>query len=124
MNARTLRPLYAKTELTAVQLISLHLCLHRPHEDGRSTDVHFAPYIDVLPREFDSHPLTWLVNRTLSSGGPGNVLEYDLLSMLPPSVDVALKQIEARFEDDWKAVETHVQSVWKLLVPMMYPVEP
>ncbi|VDB82967.1 unnamed protein product [Peniophora sp. CBMAI 1063] len=105
LNARTLRPLYPKTELSAVQLISLHLCLHRPREDEESADALFGPYIDVLPRDFDSHPLTWSVQRRVLSDDNRDLVKYNLLDLLPPSVDAALRQIESRFWNDWKAVE-------------------
>ncbi|KZV64940.1 SET domain-containing protein [Peniophora sp. CONT] len=105
LNAHTLRPMYPNVELSAVQLISMHLCLHRPREEKDSTNALFGPYIDVLPREFESHPLTWSVKRKVQANDNRDLIEYNLLDMLPPSADAALRQIESRFWDDWKAVE-------------------
>ena len=76
MNSRTLQPLYlnlpiegfknanqrqASEEigpLNGTQLLTVHLALHRTEHARCSSDPTFGPYIDTLPQEFDSHPLT------------------------------------------------------------------
>lgn len=113
--------MYPETELSAVQLISLHLCLHRPQGDGESADALFGPYIDVLPREFDSHPLTWSVERRVLAKDNRDLVKYNLLDLLPPSADSALRQIEQRFWDDWKAVEGSSYLVRQSSIATRYP---
>lgn len=39
----------------------MHLFIWRPKADEDSADPFFGPYISMLPRDFSSHPLTWLV---------------------------------------------------------------
>ncbi|KAF9246536.1 hypothetical protein BU15DRAFT_85291 [Melanogaster broomeanus] len=81
--------------LTAVQFISMHLFLWRPKADEDSGDPHFGPYISILPRNFDSHPLTWLRGQIVTSH------HGTLLQGLPPSVLVALHQLHSRLWADW-----------------------
>lgn len=113
MNARTLGPHYSmwkssSSPLTATQLISLHLLLHRPLDDQESLDPLFGPYISILPREFDSHPLTWIVKQEFA--GTTKSLETKFLEYLPPSVMVALVKLATRFWADWKTICEHVVS--------------
>lgn len=101
INTRTLATHYPVTSsLTATQLISLHLLLHRPTGDGESLDPIFGPYISVLPRNFESHPVTWSVRREVGENG----VDTGLLDNLPPSANAALQRISQKFWDDWKAV--------------------
>jgi len=112
ININTLRRIYAPkfvSDLTAVQQISMHLLLHRPREDDDALDPAYGPFISTMPRDFDSHPLTWLVK---SKDFPETVIdrpEERLLKMLPPSPSRALNRLYKRFMDDWTAV-------YKLLV--------
>ncbi|KAA1471189.1 SET domain-containing protein [Dentipellis sp. KUC8613] len=109
MNIVTLSPRYPSSArapiLTATQLISLHLLLSRPSEGDESPDPIFRPYISVLPQEFDSHPLTWLVKRRLEGSSPA---ENSLLSFLPPSACSMLFRIETRFLEDWRIVREYI----------------
>ncbi|KAH0830552.1 hypothetical protein J3R83DRAFT_2006 [Lanmaoa asiatica] len=111
MNKMTLKWLYppnirvVKT-LTAVQLISMHLFIWRPRADNDSADPSFGPYISVLPRDFGSHPLTWLF---LSKLDKADDLQISLLNSLPPSVSAALHRLHTRFWDDWCKVRTFLQ---------------
>ena len=103
INVQTLAPHYpSPSSLTAVQLISLHLLLHRPTHDSQSLDPLFGPYISVLPRGFASHPLTWLVEGQRQGAG------IILLECLPPSATTALRQVFCKFRDDWKAVRQYM----------------
>jgi len=70
MNVLTLKSHYPDAnDLTAVQKITMHLFLHQPSDGGDSQDPLFGPYISVLPRDFDSHPLSWLIRTTSAVGG-------------------------------------------------------
>ncbi|KAG2349924.1 SET domain-containing protein [Suillus weaverae] len=107
MNIRTLKSLYPTsrpTPLTAVQMISLHLYINRPHGGEDSPDPHYGPYISTLPREFDSHPLTWIVRSKsgMESGGA------PLLGYLPPSVHASLVKLHDRFCQDWAAIRAYL----------------
>ncbi|KAG6376134.1 hypothetical protein JVT61DRAFT_2108 [Boletus reticuloceps] len=108
MNKMTLRRLYppdirVDKALSAVQLISMHLFIWRPKADEDSADPFFGPYISTLPRDFGSHPLTWLVLSKLDNAddSPG----ISLLDNLPPSVLAALHRLHTRFWDDWCKVQ-------------------
>ncbi|KAF8077965.1 hypothetical protein FPV67DRAFT_23223 [Lyophyllum atratum] len=105
LNISTLSPLYprARRFLTATQLISLHLFLYRPTGSQESSDPLFGPYISTLPREFDSHPLTWLC-----LPHKGNQCSR-LLSSLPPSVMSSLHKLADRFHADWRTVQRYLQ---------------
>src|SRR6266852_1847046 len=91
--------------LTATQLISLHLLLHKPAPGCESDDPHFGPYISILPRDFGGHPLTWVVHRTLGAESRG---EHTLLRLLPPSVLFDLLLLKGRFWKDWEAVRQYL----------------
>jgi hypothetical protein len=104
MNVKTLAPHYPSlSDLTATQLISLHLLLHRPIRDGESLDPFFGPYISVLPRDFDSHPVTWLVEE-----GRRDYVGTEFLESLPPSAMLALRKVCRKFWDDWSAVRSYM----------------
>lgn len=113
MNKMTLRRLYPPNTrvvkaLTAVQLISMHLFIWRPQADEDSGDPFFGPYISILPRNFDSHPLTWFV--LAEKLNKADDLQISLLNSLPPSVLVALRRLHTRFWDDWRKVQTFLVS--------------
>jgi len=110
VNAKTLAPLHpGGKRLSAHQLISLHLYSHRPLDENtkESTDNPFGPFISILPREFDSHPLTWLVHKNM---GDNNELESTLLASLPRSTRSVLNALEERFERDSDAVSKYLVS--------------
>ncbi|TFY72697.1 hypothetical protein EVG20_g295 [Dentipellis fragilis] len=120
MNIVTLSPRYPSDArapiLTATQLISLHLLLSRPSGGSESPDTVFRPYISVLPQEFDSHPLTWLVKRRLKRSSPA---EDNLLSSLPPSAYSMLSRVEHRFLEDWRVVRNYIL-VFRQELPIKY----
>lgn len=112
LNSRTLRSIYPdvnlegyerkskdKLVLNGTQLLSIHLCLNRPHESGESEDVNFGPYITTLPREFNNHPLTWLVKKEQNLA---TTCETALLDVCPPGVLLELENVAKRFRKDWE----------------------
>ncbi|KAF8921324.1 hypothetical protein CPB85DRAFT_1270290 [Mucidula mucida] len=98
LNAKTLSPLYPRAGLSATQLISMHLTLHRP--SFGKPDPQFGPYISVLPADFSFHPLVWMVQK--------HCLEAELLQYLPPSVSRAMQKLSLRFDVDLKAVRRYL----------------
>ncbi|KAJ7582731.1 hypothetical protein C8J56DRAFT_792317 [Mycena floridula] len=96
MNIRTLSPHYPNAKLSAIQLISLHLALHRHNSDPL-----FGPYISILPTDFAFHPLTWLVNhQEHCSSHP----EEELLQQIPLGTRDALDHLVSRFLTDYNTV--------------------
>ena len=101
--------------LSAVQMISLHLLLHKPHEDGVSRDELFGPYISTMPRSFESHPCTWKLRAGLASNSGSTGVSYtdteaSLLEALPPSVKRSSSQLASRLRADWETVCQYVVS--------------
>ena len=94
--------------MNATQLISLHLAVHRPKPE--SDDPHFGPYINMLPSDYDSHPLTWLVREGQDKASHR---EHRLLSMLPPSIFEQLCGVCDRFRKDW---DVALQCIVSLIV--------
>ena len=107
VNVRTLAPLYPSSEnLSAHQLISLHLYLYKPPDATKeSADNVFGPFISILPREFDSHPLTWIIRKTMDEDSK---LESIFLGLLPRSTQSALNALEKRFQWDSNAVISYL----------------
>ena len=97
--------------LTATQIISMHIFLHRPSRlrggEYTSTDPAFGPYISILPVNFESHPLSWMISA-----------QQDLqdtnffLASLPPAAIRALKAMESRFWEDWKVVSQLIVNIY------------
>ncbi|KAL5511592.1 hypothetical protein ACEPAH_4809 [Sanghuangporus vaninii] len=112
LNSRTLSAMYRSIALegftstsssdrlviSGIQLLSIHLALHRPTGRSYSKDPHFGVYIDTFPRDFDSHPLTWIIKEKLSVADSH---ETKLLQSLPPSVRKELEEVAKRFWNDW-----------------------
>ena len=96
-----LYPQFRAKSISGVQLVSLHLLLHRPVGDADCQDKRFGPYISTLPREFSAHPLTWMVKRKLEVQ---DTLEGLLLGLLPPSTFRRLSALYDRFWTDWSAI--------------------
>ncbi|KAF7440484.1 hypothetical protein PC9H_000829 [Pleurotus ostreatus] len=107
LNWKTLSAHYpSPKDLNATCLISLHLLLHRPQGAKESSDPLFGPYISILPRDFDSHPLAWLARSKLASE---ETTEHYLLGALPRDVGEALNALWNRFVMDWKKVCQYVR---------------
>ena len=106
MNINTLSPLYppplhqSTPNLSATQMIALHLSINRPRVQLPSEDSLFGPYISILPRDFSFHPLSWILNR---SSGRTKYWEESLLSNLPRQALYDLEKIAGRFEEDYRA---------------------
>ncbi|CCL99118.1 uncharacterized protein FIBRA_01132 [Fibroporia radiculosa] len=109
INVKTLASVYTSPYslkgLTAVQQMSLHLLMHRPEGEHDSLDPVFGPYLSTLPRNFDSHPLTWIV-KLKRTGAKAS--EMSMLESLPPSVTQSLRKLQDLFYEDWKAVSGHL----------------
>ncbi|RPD66070.1 SET domain-containing protein [Lentinus tigrinus ALCF2SS1-7] len=104
MNKTTIAKLYPQLRerrLSGVQLVSMHIFLHKPPKEEESRDPVFGSYISTLPRDFSSHPLTWLVKRDIKEG---DAWERAALSVLPPSTVQKLSVLQERFLADWQAV--------------------
>jgi len=87
--------------------MSLHIFLHLPSEELESQDPLFGPYISILPRQFDAHPLTWVIKQR-NDQNP-EIIQNQLLEDLPPSVTTALENLENRFWADWKIIRKYVE---------------
>ncbi|KAJ3752470.1 SET domain-containing protein [Lentinula raphanica] len=107
MNIKTLSSHYgsAVKALSATQLISLHLLLHRPRPDEDSLEPLFGPYISTLPRNFDYHPLSWITKS----------INTELLELLPPSTKQALHDLSSKFQNDLATVSLFVRDHCQLL---------
>ncbi|KAI0748057.1 SET domain-containing protein [Daedaleopsis nitida] len=104
MNRATIIKLYPQLRgqaMSGVQLVSLHLFLHRPVDNADSQDPTFGPYISTLPRDFSAHPLTWMVKRKLNQY---DTWDEQILDLLPPSTSRKLSAIHDRFWADWRAI--------------------
>lgn len=119
MNIRTLVGLYpkARPKLTATQLMSLHLLIHRPKSPNDVLkDKVFGPYISTLPSDFDAHPLTWFLQpRDLLTEREELEVGHDLLEHIPKGVLGSLEQMAARFRSDWERVSRYLVSFSDLL---------
>ncbi|KAJ3896505.1 hypothetical protein GG344DRAFT_36468 [Lentinula edodes] len=100
LNRKTLSSYYgtAAKSLSAMQMISLHLLLHRPLPGRESLDPLFGPYISTLPQNFDYHPLSWTTKRNI---GPS-------VDILPPDASRALQDLSSKFRNDLAAVSLFV----------------
>ncbi|RXW24145.1 hypothetical protein EST38_g1708 [Candolleomyces aberdarensis] len=107
LNSITLAPHYQKAnpQLSSVQIISLHLLLHRPSAGKSSLDPLFGPYISVLPVNFDTHPLAWYWKRRRGADSPG----IWLLDQLTPFVKRDLERIANTFQADWERVRSYLR---------------
>ncbi|EJD44044.1 hypothetical protein AURDEDRAFT_166763 [Auricularia subglabra TFB-10046 SS5] len=110
LNLRTLWPLYPslyegktrlKHGLTGIQLLAIHLFAHPPP----SVDPHFGPYIDSLPTDFGSHPLTWRIRSEADQSA------LKLWESIPSSIQRAVDAVKTRFMDDWRVVEPIVSQL-------------
>ena len=108
MNHLTLEPHYPTTwpKLSGAQIVSMHLLLHRPTDaDSLSQDSLFGPFISVLPREMDSHPLTWLWKENMHGLGS---IETQLLDALPRTIMEHLNKMFGLFQSDWKRIQQYL----------------
>jgi hypothetical protein len=114
MNIRTLVGLYpkARPKLTATQIMSLHLLLHRPNSPSDpSKDAVFGPYISVLPSNFDAHPLTWFIRpRDPQTECESLEIGHDLLENTPKGVVNTLEGVAKRFHQDWERIRQYLVS--------------
>ncbi|PPQ81158.1 hypothetical protein CVT24_007942 [Panaeolus cyanescens] len=122
LNSLTLEPLYPQSQnLSCTQIITLHLSLNRP-VNHVSADVHFGPYISVLPENFDAHPFTWIWKAKHHSK-PGNDLELGLLKSLPPRITQKLEQMCTTCGKDKAAIEEYMVLFYCLLFELRQPLD-
>jgi hypothetical protein len=105
MSIKTLSSIYpplpgTAKSLTAIQMISLHLALHRPQGGLASSCTSFGPYISVLPSEFDCHLLTWIVRK--------NGYGERLLQCSPVHTQTLVRKVHDRFQQDLVAVKSYM----------------
>ncbi|KZS89930.1 SET domain-containing protein [Sistotremastrum niveocremeum HHB9708] len=101
LNYKTLRTAYPYLynrngeleDITATQLITLHLFLWRPNADKASMDELFGPYIDVLPSDFEWHPI-W------------QAAIEERRENVPPATRAALEKAVQKFRADWANILT------------------
>lgn len=114
INIHTLVGLYpkARPKLTATQIMSLHLFLHRPGSSNcLSKDNIFGPYISILPSDFDAHPLAWLIRpRDPLAKREDLEIGHDLLEHIPKGVLDSLEKVADRFREDWGRVSQYLVS--------------
>jgi hypothetical protein len=107
MTLKTLSPMYRPAPRTkpptAIQMISLHLAIHRPTAGQPSSCGSFGPYISVLPTEFDGHPLTWVVRKDQAG--------ERLLACSTANVQRQIHKLYDRFQQDLNAVQTYLVSL-------------
>lgn len=102
INVTTLASQYPSSEsLTPTQVMSLQLFLSAPEGGQDSADDTYGPFISILPREFHSHPLTWVVLKKLTSR---ESVQSSMLNLVPHSVTALLLDLERRFWEDWSSV--------------------
>ena len=119
MNYLTLEPHYpvSRPTLSCTQIVTMHLLLHRPSEaNSLSGDTLFGPFISVLPREMDCHPLTWLWKENVHRPG---LIETQLLDALPRSIMEKLNKMFGSFEIDWKRIQDYL--VCFLMTDITFP---
>lgn len=90
-----------RRDLTATQLLTMHLFLHCALDETRnSSDSDFGPYLNILPRQFDGHPLTWRICQEEREA-------FRLIrACLPPSLEASLRELANSFATDWASVRT------------------
>lgn len=110
LNASTISSSYPSdlvTQLTAIQLICLHLCLNRRADDRSITTgkESYGEYIDTLPQTFETVPL-WDVHT--SSDSVWRRMESK--GLIPISALRKANDVERRFQKDWQASKVRLQS--------------
>lgn len=104
---RTLRHIYPQSllqDLTAFQLLSLHLALHRslqPCPTNPKTEL-WLPFIATLPKEFPELPLWWMA-KDPNSRECKTVMQ--LLANSPARFQEVCHKVAERFAADWEATK-------------------
>lgn len=111
LNLATLVPLYPvsiRDNLTANQLLPLHIALYRHqaygHQSSSSTHETFTAYIQTLPQDFSTVPL-W---REKTGCKIWQRLEKPDSGLLPEGLRAKTEDVSKRFTSDWEKV----QHVW------------
>lgn len=94
--------------LTSTQFVTLHLALHNPNS---TTPKHpslpsdpWATYLACCPKDFDHHPLTWIVD--VDEGGGDEKTRrrrealVELADCLPRTTKILLEDVKKRFWED------------------------
>ena len=111
LNLATLAPLYPvsiRDNLTANQLLPLHIALYRhsayDHQSSSSTPETFTAYIQTLPQDFSTVPL-W---REKTGCKIWQRLGRQDGRLLPEGLSAKTRDVSKRFTSDWETV----QHVW------------
>ena len=111
LNLATLAPLYPasiRDNLTANQLLPLHIALYRrqtyKHQSSSTSPETFIAYIQTLPQDFSTVPL-W---REKTGCSVWQRLERKDNRLLPEGLRAKAKDVSKRFTADWETV----QHVW------------
>lgn len=105
---RTLRHVYPQQflqDLTAFQLLSLHLALHhdlQPCSTNPKTEL-WLPFIATLPKEFPELPLWWM------SKDPSSKIYMTMMQLLansPARFQEVCNTVAQRFAADWESTKT------------------
>ncbi|KAF8318622.1 uncharacterized protein EI90DRAFT_3133111 [Cantharellus anzutake] len=97
LNKFTLRSSYPTSalDLTSMQLLSMHLFLHREGENDS-----FSPFIASLPQSFDSHPVAWYARAQLQTDPTASMLPKELISRIPETASARITATHARYQHD------------------------
>jgi hypothetical protein len=87
---------HSATGLSAVQQLTTYLALYRTNDDKLLHSSPFQPYLDVLPADFDFHPLTWVINHDSD--------RFPAISGLPRAIRNQLFRLRKRFDEDKKKI--------------------
>lgn len=101
LHSVAIAPLYdiaTVEKLSAIQLLCLHLSLHRYSEASQSADLEdFVPYIRTLPQDFSTVPL-W--REVVQDEGWTSLVNED--GLLPSGLRIAMEDVSKRFWKDWQ----------------------
>ncbi|KAG5715238.1 Ribosomal N-lysine methyltransferase set11 [Termitomyces sp. T112] len=110
---RNCDPAIQLLSVPASALLNMATLSNLPNGSQPSSDPIFGPYISTLPRDFESHPLTWLCSGKLEN------TSSLLLSYLPPSIALALQEVCNRYRSDWAIVKQYIQQQQSNFLPSL-----
>ncbi|PVG04438.1 SET domain-containing protein [Serendipita vermifera] len=87
---------HSATKLSAVQQLTAYLALYHAKNGALLHHTPFWPYLDVLPANFEFHPLTWTTNN--------DPRRFPDVSELPKALQRQLLHFQQRFNKDMEKV--------------------